>query len=133
MNKGYDFASYISSKATVLTDKIGDNCFIFEDNTIQPFTQIGNNVILWSGNHIGHHSVIKDHVFITSHVVISGNCVINSYSYLGVNSAVKENSILAEGTFVAMGTSITANTEPYGVYKDISTTKMNMSSMNLRF
>ena len=82
---GYDFISYISSKATFFNNKIGDNCFILENNTIQPFTTIGNNVILWSGNHIGHHSVIKDHVFFTSHVVLSGHCTIESYSILGVN------------------------------------------------
>src|SRR5262245_57605125 len=45
---GYRFASYISSKATVLNDgRIGENCFILEDNTIQPFVSIGNNVTLW--------------------------------------------------------------------------------------
>ena len=57
-SKGYSFISYISSRATVLTEDIGENCFILEDNTIQPFVSIGNNVVLWSGNHIGHHSVI---------------------------------------------------------------------------
>ena len=56
--KGYDFYSYVSPKATVLTNKIGENCFILEDNTIQPFVEIGNNCVLWSGNHIGHHSKI---------------------------------------------------------------------------
>ena len=61
---GYDFISYISSKATVCDNEIGENCFILEDNTIQPFTKIGNNVVLWSGNHIGHHGEIKDHVFL---------------------------------------------------------------------
>ncbi|HEU4932341.1 MAG TPA: acetyltransferase, partial [Pyrinomonadaceae bacterium] len=75
--KGYDFVSYVSSKATVFPGaQIGDNCFILEDNTIQPFTSIGNNVVLWSGNHIGHHSVIKDHVSFTSHVVLSGHCTV---------------------------------------------------------
>lgn len=71
--QGYKLASYISSKATVLNDgHMGENCFILEDNTIQPFVVIGNNITLWSGNHIGHHSTIKDHCFISSHVVVSG-------------------------------------------------------------
>jgi len=34
-NKGYQFISYVSSKATVFENQIGDNCFILEDNTIQ--------------------------------------------------------------------------------------------------
>src|SRR5437879_2111754 len=57
--KGYELVSYVSSKCTFLTEyPVGDNCFILEDNTIQPFVKIGSNVTLWSGNHIGHDSVI---------------------------------------------------------------------------
>ena len=48
--KGYTLISYISSKAIILTETIGENCFILENNVIQPFVEISNNVILWSGN-----------------------------------------------------------------------------------
>ena len=58
----------------------GDNCFILEDNTIQPFVSIGNNVTLWSGNHIGHDSTIDDHCFIASHVVVSGHVRVGTRS-----------------------------------------------------
>src|SRR5690606_19889470 len=41
--RGYKLVSFISSRATVLNNgQIGENCFIFEDNTIQPFVRIGN-------------------------------------------------------------------------------------------
>ena len=70
---GYRLASYVSSRASILNQgQIGENCFVLEDNTIQPFAAIGNNVTLWSGNHIGHHSIIHNHCFIASHVVVSG-------------------------------------------------------------
>jgi sugar O-acyltransferase (sialic acid O-acetyltransferase NeuD family) len=131
--KGYDLISYISSKATVLTDKIGENCFILEDNTIQPFVTIGNNVVLWSGNHIGHHSVINDHVFITSQVVISGNCMIEQNSFLGVNCCLKERIKIGESSFIAMGCIITKNTEPFSVYNSVAAEKLNMSSLKIRF
>ncbi len=132
--KGYRMINYISSKATIFSNlKIGDNCFILEDNTIQPFVEIGNNVVLWSGNHIGHHSVIKDNVFLTSHVVISGNCIIESNCFVGVNSALKENITLGEGTFVAMSTAITKNTEPFSVYTGNPAKKIDMSSLKIRF
>jgi sugar O-acyltransferase (sialic acid O-acetyltransferase NeuD family) len=115
--KGYELVSYISSKATVWPGaKIGDNCFIFEDNTIQPFTTIGNNVVLWSGNHIGHHGHINDHVFFTSHVVLSGHCNVDSYCYFGVNSTIKDGLHIAEGSLVAMGANLTKDTEAWGVY-----------------
>lgn len=116
--KGYKFISYISSHATVLDRKnvVGDNCFILEDNTIQPFTTVGNNVVMWSGNHIGHHGQIKDHVFFTSHVVMSGHCVIESYSFFGVNSTIRDYMTIAQGTLVGMASAVTKDTEEWGIY-----------------
>ncbi|MEO6685727.1 MAG: acetyltransferase [Dyadobacter sp.] len=116
--KGYKFISYISSHATILDRKnvVGDNCFILEDNTIQPFTTVGNNVVMWSGNHIGHHGQIKDHVFFTSHVVMSGHCVIESYSFFGVNSTIRDYMTIAQGTLVGMASAITKDTEEWGIY-----------------
>ena len=116
-SKGYELISYISSKATVfLGTQIGDNCFILEDNTIQPFTTIGNNVVMWSGNHIGHHGEIKDHVFFTSHVVLSGHCVVEEYCFFGVNATIKDYTKLAKGTLVAMTASIIKDTDEWGIY-----------------
>jgi sugar O-acyltransferase (sialic acid O-acetyltransferase NeuD family) len=115
--RGYDFISYVSSKATVWPEaEIGENCFILEDNTIQPYTSIGNNCILWSGNHIGHHGRIRDNVYFTSHVVMSGHCDIGSYSFLGVNSCIRDGTTIAEGSLIAMGAVVTKNTKPWGVY-----------------
>ena len=49
--RGYGLISYVSSKATTWPGfACGDNCFILEDNTIQPFATIGNDVVLWSGD-----------------------------------------------------------------------------------
>lgn len=113
---GYRLISYVSSKATVCGNKIGDNCFILEDNTLQPFTSIGNNVVLWSGNHIGHHGTIKDHVTFTSHVVMSGHCVIGENAFFGVNATLRDGLNIARGTLVAMAAAITRDTEEWGVY-----------------
>jgi sugar O-acyltransferase (sialic acid O-acetyltransferase NeuD family) len=122
--KGYSMISYVSSKATVFSNvKIGKNCFILENNTIQPFVTIGNNVILWSGNHIGHHSVIKDHVLFTSQVVLSGHCIVESNCFFGVNATLRDGLHLAEGTLVAMGACVTKDTEPWGVYTGIPAKK----------
>ncbi|CCH02836.1 transferase, putative [Fibrella aestuarina BUZ 2] len=114
--KGYKFISYISSKATTFGNEIGENCFILEDNTIQPFTTIGNNVVLWSGNHIGHHGRIDDHVFFTSHVVMSGHCHIHSYCFFGVNSTIRDYLTVAEGTLLAMSAALYKDSEAWGVY-----------------
>jgi sugar O-acyltransferase (sialic acid O-acetyltransferase NeuD family) len=130
--RGYRFISYVSSRATVWAGTpIGENCFILEDNTIQPFTRIGNNVVLWSGNHIGHHSTIADHVMLTSHVVLSGHCTVEPYCFLGVNATIRDRLRLGEGTLVAMGACISRDTEPWSVYQGNPARKRNVSSTDV--
>lgn len=114
--KGFKFISYISSRATTCGNKIGDNCFILEDNTLQPFTEIGNNVVMWSGNHIGHHGKIEDHVFFTSHVVLSGHCHVKERAWFGVNSTIKDGLTIGEGSLIAMGSVVTKSTHDDGFY-----------------
>lgn len=107
--RGYKFISYVSSKCTNFASKIGENCFILEDNTLQPFTTIGNNVVLWSGNHIGHHGIIEDSVFFTSHVVMSGHCHIKKGAFLGVNSTLRDGITIGENSIIGMGSVVTKN------------------------
>jgi sugar O-acyltransferase (sialic acid O-acetyltransferase NeuD family) len=131
--RGYRFVSYVSSKATTFSDfTCGENCFILEDNTIQPFVTIGNNVVMWSGNHIGHHTVIRDHVMITSQVVISGMCTIEEYCFFGVNAAVRDEATIAHDTLVGMGVSIVKDTQPYEVYRTPSIEPAKIRSDQLR-
>lgn len=115
---GYELASYVSSRAFVWRDvRIGRNCFILEHNVLQPFVTIGDNVTLWSGNHIGHRSVIEDHVFITSHVVVSGLCQVGTRSFLGVNATLADNVRVAPDNFIAMAACVGASTEDDGIYR----------------
>jgi len=129
--KGYEFISYISSKATVCHNQIGENCFILEDNTLQPFTSIGNNVVMWSGNHIGHHGSIGDHSFFTSHVVLSGHCKVEPYSWFGVNATIRDGLTIAEGSLIAMGALLTKNTEKWSAYMGVPAKKLEKGSLEV--
>jgi sugar O-acyltransferase (sialic acid O-acetyltransferase NeuD family) len=114
---GYDLVSYVSSRCSLLTDyPVGDNCFILEDNTIQPFVKIGNDVTLWSGNHIGHDATIDDHCFLASHIVVSGHVHIHPYCFIGVNATLRNSIEIAPETLIGAGAIIMKNTEPKGVY-----------------
>jgi sugar O-acyltransferase (sialic acid O-acetyltransferase NeuD family) len=130
---GYRLASYISSHATVLNEgRIGDNCFIFEDNTIQPFVTIGNNVTLWSGNHIGHHSTIHDHCFIASHVVISGGVEIGESCFIGVNATLRDHIKVGKRCVIGAGALLLSDADPEGVYFGQATERAKVPSTRLR-
>lgn len=130
---GYRFASYISSRATVLNDgEIGENCFILENNTIQPFARIGNNVTLWSGNHIGHHSIIKDHCFISSHVVVSGGVEIGEQCFIGVNATLRDHITIGKKCIIGAGTLLVKDADEEGVYIGQAATRSPMLSHQIR-
>lgn len=132
-SKGYKLISYVSPKATVYDNvRIGDNCFIFEDNTIQPFVTIGNNVVLWSGNHIGHHSTIREHCFIASHAVVSGGVTIDPYCFIGVNATIRDHVHIAQDCVIGAGALITQDTVANSVYKGIPSQAANYQARDLK-
>jgi len=129
---GYRLASYISSRSTILNERhIGENCFIFEDNTIQPFVTIGDNVTIWSGNHIGHHSAINDHCFISSHVVVSGGVEIGQMCFIGVNATLRDHIKIGEKCVIGAGTLLLADAEAGGLYIGKATERAAMPSASL--
>jgi acetyltransferase-like isoleucine patch superfamily enzyme len=75
-SKGYSLISYVSSRAILCDNKIGENCFIFEGANLQPFAEVGDDSIVWCQTHVGHHSLIGDHVFISAGVTVSGRCLL---------------------------------------------------------
>jgi sugar O-acyltransferase (sialic acid O-acetyltransferase NeuD family) len=116
-DKGYELVTYVNSKADTFGGiEVGDNTFIFEENVIQPFVKIGSNVVLWSGNHIGHDSVIEDHCFIASHAVISGNVTIGAYSFVGVNATFRDGITVAPRNIIGAGALIMKDTEEGAVH-----------------
>ena len=130
---GYKLVSFISSRATVLNEgRIGENCFIFENNTIQPFVTIGDNVTLWSGNHIGHHSVIHNHTFIASHVVISGGVEIGESCFIGVNATLRDHLKIGDRCIVGAGALLLENADPEGVYMGRATERSRVPSSRIK-
>ena len=130
---GYRLASYISSRATIFNaGNIGENCLILEDNTIQPFVTLGNNITLWSGNHIGHHSTIHDHCFIASQVVVSGGVEIFESCFIGVNVTLRDHIKIGEKCVLGAGALLLADAEPEGVYLSVATERSKVPSSRLR-
>ena len=132
-DKGYQLISYICSKNTHWGDiSVGDNCYIQEDNVIQPYVKIGNDVFISSGNHLAHHAIIGDHCFISSHVVISGNVTIEPYCFLGVNSTIRDGVTIARECVIGAGTVILKDTKEKEVYTNKSTELLPIPSDKLK-
>jgi sugar O-acyltransferase (sialic acid O-acetyltransferase NeuD family) len=131
---GYKCASYICSKAAFWADdlKMGSNCFILENVVVQPFVQIGDNVTVWSGTHIGHHTQIGSHSFITSQVVISGGVRIGERCFIGVNATLRDHITIGDQCVIGAGALIMADTDTQSVYISTASNRAAVPSHKLR-
>ena len=104
--KGYEFISYISSKAHTWNAEIGENAFIMQGNNIEPFCKVGKNLVMWSSSHIGHHSVVGDNIFMSTNVVVCGHNNIGNNCFLGTNCTTKDQLKVAPFTFIGQDSSV---------------------------
>jgi len=127
--RGYELISYVSSRASNVGQvEVGDNCFVLEYAVIQPCSKIGNDVFIWSGNHIGHHASVGDHCYIAGNVVVSGNARIEPYCFVGVSATLGHEITVGRESFIGAGSLITKNVEPKSVYITPDTQKFRLDS-----
>ena len=115
--KGYRFISYVNSHFYRAEDlAIGENCFILDNQSISLDVKIGNNVVMWSSNHIGDRTIVEDDVWIASQVAIAADATIGRACFLGINATIGNNVHLAERTFVGAHSLVSANTSPDSIH-----------------
>jgi sugar O-acyltransferase (sialic acid O-acetyltransferase NeuD family) len=109
--KGYHFISYINSHFYRAEDlDIGENCFILDNQSISLDVKIGNNVVMWSSNHIGDLSVIGDHCWLASHVTVAAEVRAEPYCFLGIGATVGNKLTLGQRTFVGANALVVSDT-----------------------
>ena len=121
--------SYIHP-STIINDEfeMGENCFNFEINIIQPFVKLEDGVIIWTGNVISHHSTIMKHCFIVSHTTIAGNTTIEPYCFIGMNATIRNSVRVAKECVIGAGYVILHDTNEKEVYAAHSTVKLEVTS-----
>ena len=107
--RGYEFASFIHPASHIYTQDIGENCFILEANVIQPFVRIGVGVMLWSGNHIGHHTQIGDYCFLASHVAVGSGVTLGERCFIAGKVGIETSVSVGNACFVGSGALVKRN------------------------
>ncbi len=128
--KGYTCINYISKDASCDAQETGENIFILPYSTIQPFSKIGNNVIMWPQTHIGHHTVIGDNCFLAI-PKISGYCEVGKNCFLGTNSTLADHVKVGDYSIIGAGSVVTKKVKEGSVLAVKQTPKLEMSSFEL--
>jgi sugar O-acyltransferase (sialic acid O-acetyltransferase NeuD family) len=127
--KGYSFISYANSNFYRSEElNIGENCFILDNQSISLDVKIGNNVVMWSSNHIGDLTVIGDHVWLASHVTIAAEVVVQPYCFLGIGATVGNKVTLGEKTFVGANALVASDTAQNSLYLAAESQKVDVDS-----
>ncbi|MBF0625196.1 MAG: acetyltransferase [Magnetococcales bacterium] len=129
---GYRLVSYVHPSVQIWSNTtIGDNVFVFDHCTVQPFSTIGDDAILWCGCDIGHNAVIGKHCFVAGQAVVSGHSSLGDYTYLGVNATVRDRVAVAADNMIGAGALIMRNTKPRQVFAPARSQAEKMDSYRL--
>ena len=113
---GYRFASFIHPSNRMESVKVGENCFILENQSVNLDVVIGDNVVIWSGCQIGDRTKIHDNVFMAAHVAVAGDTVIGENAYLGTNATVANGVTVGRRCFVGANALIADDTKEGSVH-----------------
>jgi sugar O-acyltransferase (sialic acid O-acetyltransferase NeuD family) len=115
--KGYQFISYVNSQFYRAEDlDVGENCFILDNQSISLDVKIGNNVVMWSSNHIGDLSTVGDHSWLASHVTVAAEVNVQPYCFLGIGASVGNKLTLGQRTFVGANALVASDTAENSVH-----------------
>ena len=116
IEKGYLLVSIISPLCNIPSNvRVGWNCFIMPPALIHPCTELKNNVFVWSGAMVAHHSIIHDNCWLTSCCNISGNVNIGSNTFVAVNATVGHSVTIGKNCFLGANCLVTKDLIEDGV------------------
>jgi sugar O-acyltransferase (sialic acid O-acetyltransferase NeuD family) len=127
--KGYRLPSLVSRRAGC-GDWLdtGDNCLILDNVTIEPGVKVGNNVVLWSGVLVGHHSVIEDHCWVAGNAVLGGSAKLGAQTFVGLGAVVGNEVEIGAKSVLGAGVVLTKCTEPNSVFVQRDTERYRLDS-----
>lgn len=116
--RGYRMIRYVSSRAAVHPDAtVGEGAFILDHAVVEPYASVGENTVLWSGCHVGHDTVVGNHVYVALRAAIAGKCTIEARAFIGANATVRDGLTIGAGSVVGAGAVILHDTAPGSVHK----------------
>lgn len=95
--------SLVSDKSYVYTNEIGDGCIILDAVLIEPYSKIGNCVLLNHGSKIFHDVIIGDFCEIMPGATILGGAQIGNSCRIGSNSTILPKVKIGDNAIIGAG------------------------------
>ncbi|EIJ40971.1 sugar O-acyltransferase, sialic acid O-acetyltransferase NeuD family [Beggiatoa alba B18LD] len=111
---GYSFLSVIHPQSIISASVIlGEGCQVMAGAVINPYAQIGNNVLINTRTVIEHDCVIADHCHIATGAVLCGGCKVGTGAHIGAGTTVLQGVEIGEQALIAAGAVVTRAVPAY--------------------
>lgn len=124
----YPFASIghqpqdLKYKGEPSTLEIGTDNLIREHVTMNPgtegggmVTRVGNHCAFLAASHVGHDSIVGDHVVFSNNVMLAGHCKIGDYVIFGGGAALHQFGRVGKHAFIGGMSAVENDVIPYGL------------------
>lgn len=129
--KGYQLASFVSSKANTHDLVVPPNTMVMDYVNIHPFVTIGQNTIVWSNSRVALKTRIGNHCWITS-AILGEEVIVGDYSFIGLNATIAPKVLIGRSNIIGAGSLIMKDTDHFAVYKGFASKPSRIKSNRLR-
>lgn len=115
--KGYRMVNYRHPSALIAADlAIGENCFFYEKVVLQPFSRVGDGVVILTDTIIGHNACIGDFCYFSGGCTIAAHVSFGPCCFMSLNATVKPNVTIGRSVIIGAGALILENAPDESVY-----------------
>lgn len=144
-NKIHQFASIGDSPQDTTYQGEATRLEIGDDNVIREYcmisrgtvkggglTKVGNNNFLMAYSHIGHDSMVGNHIIMINYSALSGHVTLQDYAIIGAYSAVHQFCVVGAYAFITRSTYITKDVLPYVMIAGHDSAVCGLNTVGLR-
>lgn len=115
-SKEFSLFNFIHHSSVIMGEVIGEGNIILPNVTIEPYSKIMDNNIIWSNSVICHDTLVGNHNFIAASSIIGGFTQVIENNFIGFNSVLKDNINVGREVLIGASSLVTKSPEDYSVY-----------------
>jgi len=119
--------------------EIGADNLIREHVTMNPgtegggmVTRIGDSCAFLASSHVGHDSIIGDHVVFSNNVMLAGHCKVDDYAIFGGGAALHQFGRVGKHAFIGGMSAVENDVIPYGLVVGNRAVLMGLNLVGLK-
>ena len=124
-SRGYKVFTFISNRAIVYSNKIGEGSLILPGTYIGPFSEVGICTVIRPGTVLAHHDKIGDFNWIADGCTFGGGVTCGSHCFLGLGTTVRNEISVADYTFTGAKSCVINDTLKDSAYVGVPAKKIS--------